>query len=461
VMAGNDEDFEVRMQDAYASGDPEAILSLLGCAVTDHTGDGGAVCPVTTPDTYTASHTPSLNPSAVEFTPSTSRRTEAPGTTLGEPNKILDATRALEFDVEYDEEEGDGWALSTLCALYPKADRGVVAALLNVHNADLNSAASSLAELDSCGALDEGTGSTNLVEHDVSWDSEAYAVAVAQFDQQFPSLGEKSCSFVQKYETPYQDGKLLSTVRELRLAESVPWVSAERVSAALQRCEGDTAATEIMLLTSDPKPVGWEKGQAAKRREAERALAGLSSASLQGNDYGGDGERVGQARWVETGGAVRKLYMAKREEARDEARRRNKFFEQAAAAARAGKGAEASRLGSQGRAANAKMKRLHTEAADAIWSARNADPAKDGQLDLHGMHVAEAVERLPDALADIARFRAQVKVVTGTGHHTVGGGGNPRLRPAVCAILQEHGYAFREIIDSKSGHVGAFLVSLL
>lgn len=99
------------------------------------------------------------------------------------------------------------------------------------------------------------------------------------------------------------------------------------------------------------------------------------------------------------------------------------------------------------------MKALHHRAADAIFEARNP-PGVHGQIDLHGLHVAEAIERLPVALESTTASR--VRVLTGSGHHTKGTG-RARLRPAVRSWLERHGYVFEEVQDSNA-HVGAFVV---
>jgi DNA-nicking Smr family endonuclease len=458
-MAGVGDDFDKRMQEAYASGDPDAILRLLGCAPTSesHVGKSGEAGS----SSRNSSHVESLSPSAKEIDPVLRCSADHANASDNILNEHEHAVGSGEFDDEKEDQ-----AVSSLCAVYPNADKGVICALLAVHHGDANFAAASLAELDSCGALtaesDHTEGSSNLA---VAWDSEAYAAAVAKFDEQFPSLGSKSDSGLLNRTSgkPYQNGKLLSTVREHRLVELFPWVRAEIVSETVQRSRGNFAAAEAMLSTSYPKPRQWDEQQAAKILATGRASAFCGSSSLRTNDYDildEESNRRATTKWVETGDALRELYMTKRDAARDEARRRNRFFEQAAMAARAGKGAEASRLGSLGRTANAKMQQLHRDAADAIWKDRNRDPVKDGQLDLHGLHVAEVLERLPDALTEIAMVRSHVRVVTGTGHHSIGGGGTARLRPVVCTLLKQSGYTYKEIIDAKTGQIGAYFVTL-
>lgn len=160
-------------------------------------------------------------------------------------------------------------------------------------------------------------------------------------------------------------------------------------------------------------------------------------------------------RWVTTGKSVGHLYQSLRADAAEEARLRNKYFDRAAAAFKRNDGASAKRLGTLGREANERMKELHRKAADAIFEARNPVHVTD-VLDLHGLHVSEALERLPAAFerAPVGTLR----VLTGTGHHTKGTG-RARLRPAVKKWLQDNGYFFEEVIDANE-YVGGFKVEI-
>ena len=163
----------------------------------------------------------------------------------------------------------------------------------------------------------------------------------------------------------------------------------------------------------------------------------------------------GLGKWVETGLAVGDLYSSLRAEASDEARLRNKYFNRAKEAIMRGDSVAAKRLGAEGRAANERMKALHEKAADAIFAARN--PSGRDAIDLHGLHVAEAIDRLPKAL--MSASGPSVRILTGTGHHTKGSKSYARLRPAVMKWLKENSYTFRELPDSNR-YVGALLVQL-
>ena len=159
--------------------------------------------------------------------------------------------------------------------------------------------------------------------------------------------------------------------------------------------------------------------------------------------------------WVPTGASVAQLYRELRAEASVQASIRNKFFDRAAAAFKRGDGAAAKKLSAQGREANEMMKDLHRKAANAIFEARNPSTSPD-VIDLHGLHVSEAVERLPDALERAPE--GKVRILTGTGHHTKGTG-RARLRPAVKRWLQENSYYFSEVVDAND-FVGSFVVEV-
>lgn len=217
-----------------------------------------------------------------------------------------------------------------------------------------------------------------------------------------------------------------------------------------------------------PKALGWDALQREREQKAreERASREWHAAYDQyANDLEGDDglEEVEETRvssdigavWVSTGQSVGELYQSLRAEAADEARLRNKYFDRAAAAFKRNDGATAKRLGALGREANERMKKLHRQAADAIFEARNPVSVRD-VVDLHGLHVSEALERLPGALERAGP--GEVRILTGTGHHTKGTG-RARLRPAVKKWLQERGYMFEEVMDANE-YVGSFKVEM-
>lgn len=155
--------------------------------------------------------------------------------------------------------------------------------------------------------------------------------------------------------------------------------------------------------------------------------------------------------WLETGDAVANIYSDLREEARDHARVRNAYFEQARQAYLIGNKALAKELSAKGQWHNGLMKAAHEKAGEAIYRQRNQATAHlqnlmQGQerlIDLHGLHVNEAIHVLKAELAGLrstARSsgqRQQVLICVGTGHHTKGSRTPARLPVAIEKYLLE------------------------
>ncbi|KAF5726126.1 pentatricopeptide repeat-containing protein [Tripterygium wilfordii] len=158
--------------------------------------------------------------------------------------------------------------------------------------------------------------------------------------------------------------------------------------------------------------------------------------------------------WLETGDSVANLYSELREEARDHARLRNAYFEQARQAYLIGNKALAKDLSAKGQLHNAHMKEAHGKAQESIYRQRNpAGPEMQGNgrgheqiIDLHGLHVSEAIHVLKHELsvlrstARAADKRLQVYICVGTGHHTRGSRTPARLPIAVqrYLLVEEH-----------------------
>nr|AFK36212.1 unknown [Lotus japonicus] len=141
-----------------------------------------------------------------------------------------------------------------------------------------------------------------------------------------------------------------------------------------------------------------------------------------------------------------------REEARDHARLRNAYFEQARQAYLIGNKALAKELSAKGQLHNMHMKAAHGKAQESIYRQRN--PVTSGHekmIDLHGLHVSEAIHVLKHELsvlrstARAAEQRLQVYICVGTGHHTRGSRTLARLPIAVQRyLLEEEGLDFTE-----------------
>ncbi|CAG7866321.1 unnamed protein product [Brassica rapa] len=167
--------------------------------------------------------------------------------------------------------------------------------------------------------------------------------------------------------------------------------------------------------------------------------------------------RAAPVAWLETGDAVGNLYSDLRGEARDYARLRNVYFEQARQAYLVGNKALAKDLSAKGQMHNMQMKAAHGKAQEAIYRQRNPvgqgnnSRGSERMIDLHGLHVSEALQVLKHELsvlrstARATQERLQVYICVGTGHHTRGSRTLARLPVAVQRyLLEEEGLDFSE-----------------
>ncbi|PSS19235.1 Polyadenylate-binding protein [Actinidia chinensis var. chinensis] len=163
--------------------------------------------------------------------------------------------------------------------------------------------------------------------------------------------------------------------------------------------------------------------------------------------------------WLETGEAVANMYSELREEACDHARLRNAYFAQARQAYLIGYKALAKELCVKGQLHNMHMKAAHGKAQESIYCQRNpVSPEMQGNvrgqeriIDLHGLHVSEAIQVLKrdlTVLRSAARSveqRLPVYICVGTGHHTKGSRTPAKLPIAVQRyLLEEEGIEYVE-----------------
>jgi len=227
-------------------------------------------------------------------------------------------------------------------------------------------------------------------------------------------------------------------------------------------------ASAVRKLASQDSGI-WKydrNGSADATIGSSRSSQVLASAYSSGQGRGVYGDRLqdrGSARaapvWLETGDAVANMYSELREEARDHARLRNAYFEQARQAYLLGNKALAKELSAKGQVHNMHMKAAHGKAQESIYRQRNPVPAEmqgngrgqERMIDLHGLHVSEAIHVLKHELsvlrstARAAEQRLQVYICVGTGHHTRGSRTPARLPIAVQHyLLDEEGIEYTE-----------------
>ncbi|KAA8538720.1 hypothetical protein F0562_028299 [Nyssa sinensis] len=227
-------------------------------------------------------------------------------------------------------------------------------------------------------------------------------------------------------------------------------------------------ASAVRKMTSQDSG-SWKydrNGSADASIGSSRSSHVLASSYSGGQGRGIYGDRLqsrGSVRaapvWLETGEAVANMYSEMREEARDHARLRNAYFEQARQAYLIGNKALAKELSVKGQLHNMHMKAAHGKAQESIFRQRNTiSPEMQGNgrgqeriIDLHGLHVNEAIHVLKRELtmlrsaARSADQRLQVYICVGTGHHTRGSRTPARLPIAVQRyLLEEEGLDYSE-----------------
>lgn len=217
----------------------------------------------------------------------------------------------------------------------------------------------------------------------------------------------------------------------------------------ISRGAANFASTVKKLAPQEPGLMSYEKngsgnGSLGVNRSSYEKL-------LSGEKLRNSGSTRAAPVWLETGEAVADMYSESREEARDFARLRNTCFEQATQAYLIGNKALAKELSLKGQLYSMKMKEAHGKARETIYRQRN--PGATGQdrlIDLHGLHVNEAIHILKHELSTLrstarsAGKRLQVMICVGTGHHTKGSRTPARLPVAVEQYLVDQGLHYTQ-----------------
>ncbi|KAH1169801.1 hypothetical protein KIL84_000786 [Mauremys mutica] len=129
--------------------------------------------------------------------------------------------------------------------------------------------------------------------------------------------------------------------------------------------------------------------------------------------------------------------------------KKQECLKKAEAACRMGMKPVAAFYAQQGRLHEQKMKEANHAAAVQIFEKVNASLLPENVLDLHGLHVDEAINHLSRVLQEKSHEYKQTGgkpylcVITGRGNHSQGG--VARIKPAAIKYLTSHNFRFTEI----------------
>ncbi|KAJ8648344.1 hypothetical protein MRB53_001367 [Persea americana] len=297
----------------------------------------------------------------------------------------------------------------------------------------------------------------------------------------FPALGAQDS---QNGLTKYAGDDLQRAATPYHSVDKDNLLQFKSSSSGISRGATDFASAVRKIASQDSGQWKYERNSSTPDMSA-----GTSRSSRVGHPkslYGDRLESHGASRaapvWLETGEAVANLYSELREEARDHARVRNAYFEQARQAYLIGNKALAKELSVKGQLHNMQMKAAHGKAKESIYRQRrqclfhlentggilsvkhfrfcNLNPigpelqsygrGQERLIDLHGLHVSEAIHILKQELSFLrstARSAVQplqVLICVGTGHHTKGSRTPARLPIAVERFLLEEGLEYKE-----------------
>ena len=102
-----------------------------------------------------------------------------------------------------------------------------------------------------------------------------------------------------------------------------------------------------------------------------------------------------------------------------------------------------------------KVRAANKRASEILFKSRHEAVEKSNKLDLHSLHVDEAVKLVkeilgsrlselgPNPSARVAKSRTQITIITGRGNHSRGG--NAKVRPSVVNYLKQHNFYFTEV----------------
>lgn len=127
-----------------------------------------------------------------------------------------------------------------------------------------------------------------------------------------------------------------------------------------------------------------------------------------------------------------------RDKAGEEAKLRGSCFDQSKKEFESGDKAKAKQLSEEGKKHGVQMEQYNKQAADAFFAAHNQG-RDDYTIDLHGLYVEEALERLNKRIDKIGK-KGTLVIIWGAGNHSEGG--VRKIKPAVIEVLNKGGWKF-------------------
>ena len=125
-----------------------------------------------------------------------------------------------------------------------------------------------------------------------------------------------------------------------------------------------------------------------------------------------------------------------RQKASIHAENRNSYFAQSQAAYRAGNKGLAKELSDKGKEEQALMDQFNAAAANMFLDRNNKSTSTD-EIDLHGLHVKEAIAVVEEKLKEAKREKKKFLVfIVGVGNHSAGG--VVKLKPAIEKLMEQY-----------------------
>ncbi|CAG8454427.1 1847_t:CDS:2 [Ambispora gerdemannii] len=263
----------------------------------------------------------------------------------------------------------------------------------------------------------------------------------------FPDLlSPSSVRTTKKTASISSPSQFASVVKRRRLSEQFPWIDSNIINSHLTTHENKLDVTAAILKNKYPRPANFVPIKAIPSR-----LLSSSSKRRRAPLVIKPPEHIP---WLVTGSALSADYRKYRSQALACGRKRNALYERAASSYKSNRGDLAKKYSLQAQEYNLRMRELNREAARKIFDSRNNTYCKEPFIDLHGLHVDEAIEFLDESFEalELENYKGSIYIVTGTGHHSQNM--KAKLGPAVREWLEELDYDYCDCSkDKKYGGV--------